>query len=688
MSEKAYLCALRMMRHLKSCNSSVGLQLLQPTRNYTSRASVLGRKLLMKTQPFPSTYKQSATSVRFLSNVTPVSKGENDIKSVEGESLVDGTPNLFEEKLDSNYLNPLEDVITEEQWTPAKTRKTNNFAMAEEFQKCNSPSDVLDLCSSSSLSLKHISNSFTTMWITVKKIKQKQGQRQYEKQIMFEHQNFENLCRQAMLAAHRMGPGDLVYTLHAVVKLQVPQTTRLVQTLLRVCQERLNELEEREISIVASALDGMERCGNVDSLRAGLRVLVELRLPEIKRIMPLQTMMNCIGKDAPLSLKKKLENKALEMRGQFTLPNAQHMFASLAAINLTSLPLLNFCKRNIIDNIDVIPFWKMVKILNACIQLSYRDEELLTAIGDYILDTIYLWETKQVSIFLMQMAKLGFRHVSLLDSFAEKVIENPESLTLKDLVCIAKVYSLLNHLPEGQSQPLLAALNTSLHLYLPRISSPELLKVLFSLCNLGFFPSVPLEKLMREDVLNELLDLANPHIEDNTRMLHSIKMCLQLDENSPEMPGLLDLMTVPVDNSRPQIDVETTLEAIVDDPADLQKGIQLFSNYYIGFIVVYNNRPVLVVPKKIDFLLAQVVKSMLVSYCVAVLCLQRSHFAVGTLHPLGMLAMKIRHLKALGYHVVLVPIHKFKTLEMAERILFLRTQVFSGKSTAVEEPTH
>lgn len=37
------------------------------------------------------------------------------------------------------------------------------------------------------------------------------------------------------------------------------------------------------------------------------RLLVEVRLPEIKNIVPLQSMMRLVGKDAPLHLKRKLE---------------------------------------------------------------------------------------------------------------------------------------------------------------------------------------------------------------------------------------------------------------------------------------------------------------------------------------------------------------------------------------------
>lgn len=37
------------------------------------------------------------------------------------------------------------------------------------------------------------------------------------------------------------------------------------------------------------------------------RMLVEMRLPEIKSVLALQTMMRMLGKDIPFALKRKLE---------------------------------------------------------------------------------------------------------------------------------------------------------------------------------------------------------------------------------------------------------------------------------------------------------------------------------------------------------------------------------------------
>ncbi|XP_043917842.1 FAST kinase domain-containing protein 2, mitochondrial-like [Protopterus annectens] len=212
--------------------------------------------------------------------------------------------------------------------------------------KCSSPSDVLDLAGKSNLNPHQLSNCFTVMWDTIKKMSEEK--RWYEKKIMFEHPVFEQLCVKAMQEARGMQCDDLAYTMLALVKLGTSTHSRLIQMLLRVSQEKLNNFHERALSVLASCLEEMESSKNVDALRAGLRILIELRVARIKGVLPLQTLMRAAGSDASPALKKKFEAKALSMMDQFSLPNTQYMFTTLAAINLRSFPILKACSDKIV----------------------------------------------------------------------------------------------------------------------------------------------------------------------------------------------------------------------------------------------------------------------------------------------------------------------------------------------------
>lgn len=48
-------------------------------------------------------------------------------------------------------------------------------------------------------------------------------------------------------------------------------------------------------------------------------------------------------------------------------------------------------------------------------------------------------------LFLSVFESLVFCPDSLMEAYAKKVIANPDALTLKDVLCILKVYSSLNY---------------------------------------------------------------------------------------------------------------------------------------------------------------------------------------------------------------------------------------------------
>ncbi|XP_006008221.1 FAST kinase domain-containing protein 2, mitochondrial [Latimeria chalumnae] len=537
------------------------------------------------------------------------------------------------------------------------------------LQRCSSPTDVLDLLDSYKLSLSLVSSCLTCMWQTTKKMSE--DQRRYEKKLMLEHPRFEQLCSRVMQEVRQMRPGDLVYSLLAVVKLGVSPRTRLVQTLLRASQERLNTFDEKSLAVLISSLEEMESCKNVDALKAGLRLLVELRMPQIKSVAALQTMMRCIGRDAPLSLKKKMEGKALSLLDQFTLPNSQYMFSTLAAMNFRSAPLLDACSNKIIENIHGIPFWRLVFVLRSCRDLPYRNHLLFHAVGDYVTSMIDVWQNKQIVLFLILFKDLGFLHAGLMDAFSEKVIGDPQSLILKDVQAVLRVYSHLNYLPGQRSQQFLEAVRSVFESYLSKILPVDLLQATYFFCLLDYFPQDSLDRLLQEHTLNELLTTASQYQEWNAEMLHYVSLCLELDNPLPDRPRSLVLGRPPLPSLRINPMIQRALQAILGD-GPFREGVQLQNGYHIDFEIVLDKERRNIISESqgedpTDNTLFQ---------RVAVLSAPAAAFCFATTHPKGKLAMKRRHLSALGYHTILVPEQEFENLSEEQRIEFLTTNIF------------
>ncbi|KAF3706312.1 FAST kinase domain-containing protein 2, mitochondrial Precursor [Channa argus] len=306
----------------------------------------------------------------------------------------------------------------------------------DHLQNCTSPSDVLDLTCQYAPSAGQISNCLNRMWSTTKKMSDEQ--RHYELQLMFEHPAFDRLLQKAMKSAWEMHSHHVAYSLLSMVKLGVPQETRVVNTFLRTCQEKLNDFDEKSLSILASCLEHMESSPNIGALKHGMRLVVEARLPGIKTVIALQTMMRLLGKDAPLDLKRKLERKALSMTDQFSLPNTQYMICTMATMGFYSKPLLDVCSTKMTENLHGVPFNRLYTVLRSCKELRYRNLDMLIAISDYIASTQDIWTNKQLLLLLSVFENLAFCPAALMEGFAEKMIANPDALTLKDLLCVLK----------------------------------------------------------------------------------------------------------------------------------------------------------------------------------------------------------------------------------------------------------
>nr|XP_056717185.1 FAST kinase domain-containing protein 2, mitochondrial [Euleptes europaea] len=675
-------CFIRTIRQMQACPSAVSPCSRMVTRTYvlgTNGHKSTAQSLHLRRCPLDVSSSWLRSSARFFSQDTFIINTEST--SANEQKVANGLEN---DQMQSSR------PVTVELGTPppgstvaAETDRSAGEEMGkrsmsqlyfDDLRKCTSPYDVLDLASRYPMSSKYVSNSLAAMWMLTKKLSE--DQKRYEKRLMFEHPQFSQLCQCTMQEARYMWRDDLAYSLHAVVKLGVPQNTRLIQTMLRVCQERLNEFDDRSLSVVATTLQGMEKCKNVEALQLGLQLLVEQRIPKISNMFILQTMMKCIGQDSPLSLKTKLENKVLRYIDQLSLPNAHHMFSVLVEMNYRSLPILNACSEKIIENIEGIPFWRVLNILRSCNDLQYRNTRLFSAIADYVASAFYMWDTKQVVLFLSAFENLSFRPTSLMDTFAEKVISHPDSLNMKDIIAVLRAYSFLNHVPEGQDEQFLEALNSALTSYLPRITNADLLRAVYSFCILGYLPQPALDQLLQDEVLRDLTTGDGQNVEQNESMLRTVNVCLALDGHSVPEPAIAfsaEQQPSPPFSHFP--DVQEVLFTLLGDASLFQPNVKLAHGYRIDFEILMDaNRRKVVPSSEAD----QPTDDPGIQR-VAVLCAPVSAFCTDSRHPRGRTAMKTRHLRLLGYHVVLLHYLEFQKLRKEEAVQFLKGEIFSSE---------
>ncbi|KAM6958421.1 FAST kinase domain-containing protein 2, mitochondrial [Tautogolabrus adspersus] len=571
---------------------------------------------------------------------------------------------------------------------PASRRPQWMSAFMDHLQGCGSPSDVLDLTCEYSPTPRQVSNCLTHMWSCMKKMTDEQ--RHYELRLMFEHPAFDQLLQMAMKNVGHMRSEDLAYSLLSIVNLGVPQRSRVVQTFLRACQENLNDFDEKGLSILSSCLENMEDSPNVSALKDGMRMVVEARLPTIRSVMSLQTMMRLLGKDTPMHLKRKLEGKALSMKDQFSLPNSQHMISTMATMGFHSKQLLEVCTKKIRENLNGIPFNRLFKVLMSCRDLHYRDFDLFKDISDYMASVIYIWTNKQVVLFLSVFENLGFCPDALMEVFAEKVIADPDVLTLKDLLCILKVYSSLNYDLQHQRQPFLDSLCQVLESYLPKMSRFELLRAVFSLCIIGHFPSAPLEQLLQNSTVEQLQTTSPKFLQNQSRLFRMVDLCLRLDR--PALPRPLTVPSSFLGDSapvRPSINPELSLclRDVLGDEADriLEEKVVVENVYFIDAVIT---KPLPNQTSATEAISPAGEESRPVesSQRIAVICAPPSAICFGTSRPRGPLAVRIRHLRILGYDPVVVAEQELHSLSDEKRKEFLREQIFPEHHGAQTQP--
>lgn len=574
----------------------------------------------------------------------------------EHSLVADGSHDLM--KINFHHTSS-EDVLTKKMRpTPMSHKKL--------AQECNSLSDVLDTFSRAPTFPS--SSYFLAMWTIAKRISG--DKRRFEIQLMFGHPAFHQLCEHMMREAKIMHYDHLLFSLNAIMRLGVPQNTLMVQTLLRTVQERINECDERCLSILSTALKTLEPCMNVNALRAGLRILVDQQVWKIEHIFTLQTVMRYIGKDTPFALKKKLEMKALKELDRFSVLNSQHMFEVLAAMDHRSVVLLNECSKMVIDNMHGCPFKVLIGILQSCRDLHYQNEDLFKSIADYVATTFEIWKLKQVIFFLLLFEDLGFRHPDLMDKLMEKVVEEPGALNMKNIVSILHVYSSLNHIRKGQNREFLEAMTSALTVHLHHISSENLLNTVYSFCLMDYFPLALINQLTEKNTISELL--ASGDTEKNIHKLHVLNTCLKLDENACCKATHIPLPQLPPSPAHPNDKVAEVLSNLLEGDGCFSRNVQLPHNYHIDFeIKMDNNRTQVLSFSDVDATSATNMQR------VAVLCVPKSVYCLNSSHPRGLFAMKIRHLKAMGFHVILIHNWELRKLRLEDAVAFVKAKLYS-----------
>lgn len=285
----------------------------------------------------------------------------------------------------------------------------------------------------------------------------------------------------------------------------------------------------------------------------------------------------------------------------------------------------------------------------------------------------------------------------------------PCHLDKKNLMVLLHVYSLLNHQPHGAAETFLGVLSSALEHHLPELSAHELFVGVRALCILGRRPpSAVASALLSDYACTELLSVSDSlKCLQNELGLQAIRLSLHLQK---ELPGVPAAEAAP-SSSDPNPssltrwpELPSVLTEALRGSGQVRVGVTVGGLYSIDAEVTLQGTEVLQFVQGNECLAlpdhphnqGDCLHVPRVGVCilredplpkplrVAMLWCHPAEFCLGSQHPCGKLALKVRNLHALGYRVTLVSSSQWKRLQAERRVPFLRQKLQLASGMAAE----
>ncbi|XP_078452006.1 FAST kinase domain-containing protein 2, mitochondrial isoform X2 [Lampetra planeri] len=481
----------------------------------------------------------------------------------------------------------------------------------------------------------------------------------YEQRRMLQHPHFPGLCQQVLRTSRYLTPGLLGYTLAAATRLGIPLRSRLVQMLIRTAQTQA---------------------------------------------------------------------WALFVLDQFTTANVLRLFFSLARMQHNAPELLSAASPIITGNLQELKLSELLQLLKVCNQLGFHNTQLFSSIAEHAVTRLHLYGLNEACTLLLLLSRLRFRHPGLLDAVALLLLQEqqqqeqqqeqpmPCHLDKKNLMVLLHIYSLLNHQPHGAAETFLGVLSSALEHHLPELSAHELFVGVRALCILGRRPpSAVASALLADHSCTELLSVSDSLKRlQNELELQAIRLSLHLQKKLPGVPAAEAAPSSP--DQKPAFltrcpELPSVLTEALRGSGQVRVGVTVGGLYSIDAEVTlqgtevlqfllgneclalpdhphdpgdnpHNQGDCLHVPGDGACILRE--DPLPKPLRVAMLWCHPAEFCLGSQHPCGKLALKVRNLHALGYRVTLVSSSQWKRLQPESRVPFLRQKLQLASGMAAE----
>ncbi|XP_070536055.1 FAST kinase domain-containing protein 2, mitochondrial-like [Ptychodera flava] len=227
-----------------------------------------------------------------------------------------------------------------------------------------------------------------------------------------------------MRRAKFMDDRQLTRSLFHLTKSGVPQDTALIQTLLRQAENRINDMDVYELSILSCALDNLRTTEQVAAMLQAIALLSKNFLEETTSTSVLSSLLLSIHSRLSEKMIESFEDRIaaiLHARKEPSLSRIAYIFNSFAVIGRNSDYVLDVASHFAVNSPDLDPdSWS--QILNACEKLEYCNLNLLEHTVQIISNNIQDWSYADIARAFKAYAAVKFLNKPLLERVANRVV--------------------------------------------------------------------------------------------------------------------------------------------------------------------------------------------------------------------------------------------------------------------------
>lgn len=366
---------------------------------------------------------------------------------------------------------------------------------------------------------------------------------------ILEHQDFQTLCDAIVNDCAKFDNFSIVNCLYAVAALGLPSDSQVVQVLEAESQSRLNQFNQKDVSMVFSSsmklhprsqhplteacLAGLEK--NLERERHPQTLFLLLSYYRLKwrSLQPQETAAGATTTSAANNNSSTPPNPEQLLANRKILRLVKHTLASVSGVRDQEMALLDemlaACAREASNK-------SLELIFSSHLFYQNRQERFISSLAEELPKKMDSITPYTMALIAKYIARHRLRETRLLDTIADFLVKKAEYLDSKVIQKLVFPFSRMSYRPSGEQQ-FFSRLEEVVEL--KALSSPlATVNILMSLFQLGHFPGLVLHRVFSSAFISNVIN--SPYALIVRRYLSLLDAAVELEFRDYTGPRLQD----------------------------------------------------------------------------------------------------------------------------------------------------